>query len=48
MKKTMLCAAVLALSVAATGCASGKKTESGAASTAAEPSETNGPALNEE
>lgn len=38
MKKTMLCAAVLALSVAATGCASGKKTESGAASTAAESS----------
>ena len=38
MKKTMLCAAVLALSVAATGCASGKKAESGAASTAAESS----------
>ena len=36
MKKTMLCAAVLALSVAATGCASGKKAESSAASTAAE------------
>ena len=35
MKKTMLCAAVLALSVAATGCASGKKAESSAASTAA-------------
>mgnify|MGYP000979972362 CR=1 FL=1 len=39
MKKTMLCAAVLALSVAATGCASGKKAESSAASTAAESSE---------
>lgn len=38
MKKTMLCVAVLALSVAATGCASGKKAESGAASTAAESS----------
>ena len=38
MKKTMLCAAVLALSVAATGCASGKRAESGAASTAAESS----------
>lgn len=38
MKKTMLCAAVLALSVAATGCASGKKAESSAASTAAESS----------
>lgn len=38
MKKTMLCAAVLALSVAATGCASGKKTESSASSTAAESS----------
>ena len=35
MKKTMLCAAVLALSVAATGCASGKKAESSAASTEA-------------
>ena len=35
MKKTMLCATVLALSVAATGCASGKKAESSAASTAA-------------
>lgn len=35
MKKTTLCATVLALSVAATGCASGKKTESSAASTAA-------------
>lgn len=35
MKKTMLCATVLALSVAATGCASGKKTKSSAASTAA-------------
>lgn len=31
MKKTMLCATVLALSVAATGCASGKKAESTAA-----------------
>ena len=39
MKKSMLCAAVLALSVAATGCASGKKAESSAASTAAESSE---------
>lgn len=39
MKKRMLCAAVLALSVAATGCASGKKAESSAASTAAESSE---------
>ncbi|WP_314855118.1 OmpA family protein [Stomatobaculum longum] len=39
MKKTMLCATVLALSVAATGCASGKKTKSGAASTAAAQSE---------
>ena len=38
MKKTMLCAAVLALSVAATGCASGKKAESSAASTAVESS----------
>lgn len=38
MKKTMLCAAVLALSVAATGCASGKKAESSAASMAAESS----------
>ena len=38
MKKTMLCATVLALSVAATGCASGKKAESSAASTAAESS----------
>lgn len=35
MKKTMLCATVLALSVAAPGCASGKKAESSAASTAA-------------
>ena len=35
MKKTMLCATVRALSVAATGCASGKKAESSAASTAA-------------
>ena len=35
MKKTMLRAPVLALSVAATGCASGKKAESSAASTAA-------------
>ena len=35
MKKPMLCATVLALSVAATGCASGKKAESSAASTAA-------------
>ena len=39
MKKTMLCATVLALSVAATGCASGKKAESSAASTAAAQSE---------
>ena len=39
MKKTMLCATVLALSVAATGCASGKKAESSAASTAAARSE---------
>ena len=39
MKKTMLCAAVLALSVAATGCASGKKAESSAASTEAASSE---------
>ena len=39
MKKTTLCATVLALSVAATGCASGKKTESSAASTAAAQSE---------
>ena len=39
MKKTMLCATVLALSVAATGCASGKKTKSSAASTAAAQSE---------
>lgn len=39
MKKSMLCAAVLALSVAATGCASGKKAESSAASTAAESSD---------
>ena len=40
MKKTMLCATVLALSVAATGCASGKKAESSAASTAAAQTET--------
>jgi len=40
MKKTMLCAAVLALSVAATGCASGKKAESSAASTESKASET--------
>ena len=38
MKKSMLCAAVLALSVAATGCAFGKKAESSAASTAVESS----------